>query len=471
MPGRPCLLIFNQGDGVVNVALNTALKIKQVDSAERPIRLVMDNVAPKATFERIAVVGLGYVGLPLAVCLADKFKTVSGFDISERRVAEINNGFDATNEINPAKLQSSGLRSSTDIDDLADATFFIVTVPTPITDARQPDLSPLKSACEAIGPKLKVGDVVVFESTVYPGVTEDFCAPLLEQASGLKAGADFGLGYSAERINPGDKVNTVNNVIKVVSGDTPETLERVQAVYGLVIGAGLHAAASIKVAEAAKVLENTQRDINIALMNEMSLICDKIGISTNDVIEAAATKWNFVPFTPGLVGGHCIGVDPYYLASLAEKIGHHPQVILAGRRTNDGMVRHVADATLRMLIEQGGDLRQKRVGVCGITFKEDVPDVRNSKSLELLETLRGYGIDPLVHDPYCTSDLAHTIGVELCSHKDLKDLDAMVLATPHAVYSENPRFLKSIRKGGVLVDVRGVFRDSQDVKELSYWSL
>ncbi len=455
----------------MNVALNTVLRTTQVEAVKRPVRLVSNNVGSKATFENVAVVGLGYVGLPLAICLADEFERVAGFDISRQRVAEINNGFDSTSEIDTLKLQTTGLRSTTDVNDLSEATFFIVTVPTPITDTKQPDLAPLRSACNMIGPNLKKGDVVVFESTVYPGVTEDFCGPLLERASGLKASKDFGLGYSAERINPGDKVNTVRNVVKVVSGDTPKTLKRVKAVYGLVIGAGLHVAPNIKVAEAAKVLENTQRDINIALMNEMSLICDKIGINTRDVIDAAATKWNFMPFTPGLVGGHCIGVDPYYLASLADKIGHHPQVILAGRRTNDGMVRHVADATLRSLIKQGGDLRKKRVGFCGITFKENVPDIRNSKSLELVEALRGYGIETLVHDPYCTSDVAHSVGIDLCSHKDLVDLDALIIATPHSVYSENPVFLKCVRRGGVLIDIKGAFRNSEEIRGLNYWSL
>ncbi|WP_413719067.1 nucleotide sugar dehydrogenase [Silicimonas sp. MF1-12-2] len=443
----------------------------EVRRAEKQSRKVSRRPRRKATFEDIALVGLGYVGLPLAVHLANKFERVVGFDISQKRVAEINKGYDATHEIGNLALQRSGLVATTDISAVADATFYIVTVPTPINDARQPDLSPLKSACEAIAPVLQPGNVVVFESTVYPGVTEEFCAPILERISGLKAGADFGLGYSPERINPGDKVNTIENVTKVVSGDTPETLERVSAVYDLVVSAGLHAAESIKVAEAAKVLENTQRDINIALMNEMSLICDKIGINTRDVIDAAATKWNFLPFTPGLVGGHCIGVDPYYLSMLAEKVGHHPQVILAGRRTNDGMVRHVANAALRLMIERGGSVRDMRIGICGITFKEDVPDIRNSKTLELVEILRGYGMTPLVHDPHCDPAEAKALGFELCETEDFVGLDMMILSTPHRKYIEDSHFLNRIKSGGILMDVKGFYRHSETAKALTYWSL
>ncbi len=455
----------------MNVMLNNALVAHEVQEAKTPIRFVLDNVKKKATFENIAVVGLGYVGLPLAVCLAEKFKKVAGFDISKQRVAQINHGYDATNELSKNVVEGSGLIASTDASSLADASFYIVTVPTPINDAHHPDLSPLQSACDMIGPHLKAGDVVVFESTVYPGVTEDFCAPILEKLSGLTACEDFGLGYSPERINPGDKVNTVENTIKVVSGDSPETLERVKAVYNTVIKAGLHVAPTIKVAEASKVLENTQRDMNIALMNEMSQICSKVGINTNDVIEAAGTKWNFLKFTPGLVGGHCIGVDPYYLATLAEKVGHHPQVILAGRRTNDSMARHVADTTLRMLIKKGGDVGKMRVGVCGITFKENVPDIRNSKSLEVVDALRGFGITPLIHDPHCSADVAVAAGYELCTADEMSNLDAMVLATSHIEYTNDPSFLQKIQKDGILVDVKGVFRNSDEAKALQYWSL
>ncbi len=456
----------------MNMLVNTALNdLMQLTEVNRSIRLVADNDSVKARFENIAIIGLGYVGLPLAVRLAEKFENVAGFDISSRRVREIQDGKDSTNEICARALKTCGLQVSDELRDLQDASFYIVTVPTPINDAREPDLGPLKHACKLIGPNIEKGDVVVFESTVYPGVTEDICGPILERISGLKAGRDFGLGYSPERINPGDKINTIENVIKIVSGDTPETLERVQAVYSLAIDAGLHCAPNIKVAEAAKVLENTQRDINIALMNEMSLICNKIGISTNDVIDAAATKWNFMRFTPGLVGGHCIGVDPYYLASLAEKIGHHPQVILAGRRTNDGMVRHIADATLRLMIEKGGATRDMRVGVCGITFKEDVPDIRNSKSLELINFLRGYGIEPMVHDAHCAPETAKEFGVDLCEADEMTNLDVMIVATPHKAYASDPRVLDKVNKDGILVDVRGAFRNSKKTRALTYWSL
>ena len=456
----------------VNMLLNAELgNLTKLRRSERALHLVLDNAPEKATFENIAVVGLGYVGLPLAVRLSEKFARVAGFDISKQRIAEINNGFDATKEISAKALQRCGLRASRNLGEVADASFYIVTVPTPINDARQPDLSPLESACEMVGAYLKKGDVIVFESTVYPGVTEEFCAPILEKISGLSAGKDFGLGYSPERINPGDKINTIENVVKVISGDSAETLERVKAVYELVVDAGLHAAPNIKVAEASKVLENTQRDINIALMNEMSLICDKVGISTNEVIEAASTKWNFLPFTPGLVGGHCIGVDPYYLAMLAEKVGHHPQVILAGRRTNDGMVRHVASTALRLMIERGDSVRDMRVGVCGITFKEDVPDIRNSKSLELVELLREYSINPIVHDPHCDPEEAKSLGFELCSTKEFCDMDLMILATPHRKYIGERGFLNRIRDDGILMDVKGIYRNSEQAKALKYWSL
>jgi len=438
---------------------------------EQSFNILADATPVKATSERIAVLGLGYVGLPLAVRLGQKFAFVAGFDISGQRVAQINQGIDSTKEVGEWDLRLSGLRASGNLDEVADATFYIVTVPTPINDARQPDLSPLAVACEMVGSLLSPGNVVVFESTVYPGVTEEFCSPILERVSGLTAGKDFGLGYSPERINPGDKVNTLENVMKVISGDSPETLDRVRSVYEMVVDVGLHAAPNIKVAEAAKVLENTQRDINIALMNEMSLICDKIGICTNEVIEAASTKWNFLPFTPGLVGGHCIGVDPYYLAMLAEKVGHHPQVILAGRRTNDGMVRHVADAALRLMIESHKSVRDMRVGVCGVTFKEDIPDIRNSKTLELVNVLRSYRIDPLVHDPHCDPVQAAALGFDLCRTEDFTNLDVMILSTPHSTYVGDPCFLDRIRKDGILMDVKGVYRKCDRAKALNYWSL
>ena len=444
---------------------------KSRERVKSVIRLVADQNVRKAQFESIAVVGLGYVGLPLAVKLGDKFASVTGFDISKKRIFDLKSGFDATGEIETTELLRSGINATTDLSDITDASFYIVTVPTPINDVRQPDLSPLQSACEAIGLVLEKGNIVVFESTVYPGVTEEFCAPILEKLSGLTSGRDFGLGYSPERINPGDDTNTIDKVVKVVSGDSDETLARVQAVYGLVVEAGIYSAESIQVAEAAKVLENTQRDINIALMNEMSLICDKIGISTRDVIDAAATKWNFVPYMPGLVGGHCIGVDPYYLAALSEKVGHHPQLILAGRRTNDSMVEHVGNSALRLMVEQGTPVRDMRVAVCGVTFKEDVPDIRNSKALELIKHLRSYSVEPLIHDPHCDADEAAALGFDLCDTNELFDLDMMIMVTPHEEYVRDEGYLTRIKPKGMLLDVKGVYRNSQYANSLTYWSL
>lgn len=424
----------------------------------------------KLKTEKIAVIGLGYVGLPLATHLSEKFRYVVGMDINSDRVRALRNGVDRTNEISTEKLSASGLRVTDRMSEVAGATFFIVTVPTPITKAHQPDLEPLAEACHSIGPLLKKGDIVVFESTVYPGVTEEICGPLLSHASGLKAGTDFHLGYSPERINPGDKVNTVDKITKIISADSEEALERVAALYGEIINAGLYRCPSIKVAEGAKVLENTQRDVNIALMNELSLICDRIGIASKDVIDAAATKWNFVPFTPGLVGGHCIGVDPYYLASLAEQIGLHPQVILAGRRLNDEMVGHVTDAVLRLLIKANISPKQARIGVFGVTFKENVPDIRNSKAVELVHKLRDFDLDPLVHDPHCSIRAAAQQGFELSVPDKMTGLDLMILACPHDAYLNDPNFLNHVRDGGAIVDVRGALAD-QELGDREYWAL
>lgn len=447
--------------------------------------LLLDDLAPdrlriprdqkmtpqKSNAETIAVIGLGYVGLPLATRLAGAYQTVIGFDISELRVSALLRGQDQTQEVNHDTLSQCGLNLTTEIAALADATFYIVTVPTPITKAHQPDLTPLRMACETIAPHLAQGDVVVFESTVYPGVTEDFCAPILAAGSGLKAGTDFFLGYSPERINPGDKENTIDKITKVVSGDSPRTLLRIVDVYQTIISAGLHACPSIKVAEAAKVLENTQRDVNIALMNEMSMICDRLGVDTHDVIKAAATKWNFVPFTPGLVGGHCIGVDPYYLACAAEQVGLHPQVILAGRRINDSMAEHVSQAAVRQLIHFDGSLRDARIGVFGITFKENVPDARNSKAIEVVHHLREFGFDPLIHDPICTKRDAAANDMTLQHLSQMKDLDLMIIATPHDAYKTDKKFLDRVKTTGGMIDVRGVFAKQARARGLHYWSL
>lgn len=425
----------------------------------------------KSSAEQIAVIGLGYVGLPLATRLAGAYQSVVGFDISDIRVAALRRGQDQTHEVDHDTLSQCGLTLTTDIAELATATFYIVTVPTPITKAHQPDLSPLRQACEIIAPFLNKGDVVVFESTVYPGVTEDVCGPILAAGSCLKAGEDFFLGYSPERINPGDKDNTIDKITKIVSGDTPRTLIRVADVYESIITAGLHACPSIKVAEAAKVLENTQRDVNIALMNEMSMICERLQVDTQDVIKAAATKWNFVPFTPGLVGGHCIGVDPYYLASAAEQVGLHPQVILAGRRINDSMAEHVTQAAVRQLIHFGGSLRDARIGIFGITFKENVPDARNSKAIEVVHHLREFGFDPLIHDPICTKRDAAAHDITLQHPDKMQDLDLMILATPHEAYTKEKQFLDRVKDGGSVIDVRGGFAKQARARGLHYWSL
>ena len=425
----------------------------------------------KHAFEKIAVIGLGYVGLPLAVRLAQKFTHVTGLDASQTRVRDLRCGIDMTHETSSAALVSTTLDVTAKDADIKDATFYIVAVPTPITSGKQPDFGPLDSACRTIAPYLSVGDIVVFESTVYPGVTEDHCGKILERLSGYRAGVDFHLGYSPERINPGDKVNTIDTIVKVVAGDTAATLDRVAAVYETVVGAGVFRAASIKVAEGAKVLENTQRDVNIALMNEVAQICDKIGIATEDVIKAASTKWNFMPFTPGLVGGHCIGVDPYYLAALAESVGMRPELILAGRRINDGMADHVVNTALRLLMKQGGDLLRKQIAVYGITFKENVPDTRNSKIVDVVRGLHTYGFAPNVHDLHCSQRDSDTLGIALSEPNASEPVDLMILASPHQEYATDLKILERIKPGGILMDLRGVFFAAPKPKELVYWSL
>ena len=422
--------------------------------------------------EKIAVIGLGYVGLPLAVALAQKCDRVLGFDIDRKRVAAINAGEDWTGEVEPEVLTASGLICSGESADIAGSTMIIVTVPTPVDLDKRPDLTPIRKACETIAPHLSDGVVVVFESTVYPGVTEEICGPLLSALSGLDR-ASFKLGYSPERINPGDKTNTIERIVKVVSGEDEATLRRVSATYSAIIGAGVYEAPSIRVAEAAKVIENTQRDINIALMNELALIFDKLGIRTKDVLKAAGTKWNFLPFTPGLVGGHCIGVDPYYLTSKAESVGHHPQVILAGRRINDDMGKFIAQKTVKLLVERGLMSGKARVAILGLTFKENVPDLRNSKVIDIINELGEYGIEPLVHDPMVSSAAAmHEYGVTLCSHGELTDLDVLVLAVNHRAYLENGFGLCSrLRDNGILVDVKSAIEPADVPSGIRYWSL
>lgn len=420
--------------------------------------------------ERIAVIGLGYVGLPVAVALAEKYADVVGFDVSQRRVQALRDKHDWTGEIEDERLAASSLRVTANPADLSGCTFFIVTVPTPITDTNEPDLTPVVGACQSIAPYLAPGAAVVFESTVYPGVTDDVCAPLLEKHSGLARGRDFFLGYSPERINPGDKEHRLDTITKIIAAEDEATLARLRAVYGSIVTAGLHEAPSIKVAEAAKVIENTQRDLNIALMNELALILDKMGIRTRDVLDAAGTKWNFLRFSPGLVGGHCIGVDPYYLTHASEKIGYTPEVILAGRRVNNDMGAFIARKTLSMI--EAGD-RAPRVGVLGLTFKENVPDLRNSKVPDVIGALRASGAQVLIHDPRADPDEArHEYDLELSDPTALVDLDAIVVAVPHEEFADwMPGLADRLTLGGAVIDVRSSVDRSRLPPALRYWSL
>ncbi|NTH46690.1 nucleotide sugar dehydrogenase [Agrobacterium rhizogenes] len=425
--------------------------------------------------EKIAVIGLGYVGLPVAIALAGKFPDVVGFDIKASRVAALKAGEDDTREVSPERLRESGLRISSDIEDLRDRDIFIVAVPTPIDRNRQPDLRPMISASRTVGKALKKGGIVVYESTVYPGVTEDVCGPVLAEVSGLRQGEEFHLGYSPERINPGDKEHTFERIVKVVAGDSEETLERIAAVYGAVVEAGIHKAPSIKVAEAAKVIENTQRDLNIALMNELSIIFEKMDIRTADVLKAAQTKWNFLPFTPGLVGGHCIGVDPYYLTAKAEELGYHPEVILSGRRINDGMGAFIAQKLIKMLVSTQKPINGARIGIFGLTFKENVPDLRNSRVPDIIRELHQFGIKPQVHDPMASHEEAEEeYGVRLAALEDFGELDAIVLAVPHKSYlaDDAAEILNLLGENGVVVDVKAALeRDNPRLDGHAVWSL
>ena len=421
-----------------------------------------------------AVIGLGYVGLPVALALAKKFAPVIGFDISTRRVAALRQGRDATGEVPEAALRATRLRLTDDPDALAEASFLIVTVPTPIDGERRPDLAPLTEACALIGPRLKPGSVVVFELTVYPGLTRDICGPLLAEASGLVQGVDFKLGYSPERINPGDKRHRLETIVKIVAGEDAETLERVAGVYEQIVKAGLHRASSLEVAEAAKVIENTQRDLNIALMNELAIIFDRLGIPTREVLAAAGTKWNFLPFTPGLVGGHCIGVDPYYLTARAEAAGYYPQVILSGRRINDGMGGFIAQRLVKLLIAAGRPVNGARIGILGITFKEDVPDLRNSRVPDIVAELREFGIAALVADPLADPEEArHEYGVDLVALGELSELDGLVFAVPHRVLAKAgwDKLFAALVPGGVFVDVKSAVPGHQVPQHVHYWSL
>ncbi len=423
----------------------------------------------------VAVVGLGYVGLPLAVEFGKLYRTI-GFDLSEAKVASYRRHVDPTGELSQSELKSAKLlEASSDASQLAHADFVVVAVPTPVDDAHNPDFSPLISASISVGKHLKRGATVVYESTVYPGATEEVCVPLLEKHSGLRWKEDFFVGYSPERINPGDKNHTLTRIVKIVSGDGPATLERVADIYGSIITAGVYRASSIKVAEAAKVIENTQRDLNIALMNELALIFNKIGIDTLEVLEAAGTKWNFLPFRPGLVGGHCIGVDPYYLTHMAVKNDYHPQVILAGRRINDSMGKFVGEQTVKQLIQAGSSVKGATVLVLGLTFKENCPDLRNSKVIDVIRELQSYGVDVRVHDPVASPvEAQHEYGLELSAWNNLPVASAIVLAVAHDQYRHQggAGLTAKLAPGGLLVDVKGILDlDSLKTQGFKTWRL
>lgn len=426
--------------------------------------------------ERVAVVGLGYVGLHLAVAFSKHFPTV-GFDVDPQRVEELKQGNDRNCEVPPEALKSSRLHFTTKPAALGEADFIAIAVPTPVDKAKRPDLSALKEASSLVGKHLRRGAVVVYESTVYPGCTEEVCIPILEQASGLKAGADFKVGYSPERINPGDPEHTLEKVVKVVAGQDAETTEFLARVYGLVVKAGVYKAPDIRTAEAAKVIENIQRDINIALMNELAMLFHRLGIDTHEVLKAARTKWNFLPFEPGLVGGHCIPVDPYYLTYKAQEVGFHPEIILAGRRVNDSMGRYVAQETMKLLAQAGQVISTARILVLGATFKEDVPDMRNSQVVDLIQELKEYGAEVLVYDPLIPGEELQRFG--LTPVRDPFDVpisgyDAVILVVPHKELREKPfesyqRLFRS--KSKVFVDVKGVFREEVSDSIGIYWCL
>ncbi|MCO6431721.1 MAG: nucleotide sugar dehydrogenase [Deltaproteobacteria bacterium] len=421
----------------------------------------------------IAVVGLGYVGLPLALELAKKFPTF-GFDINEERVARLKEGVDVTNEGHDEDLRGTKLNITASIEDVRECNFFIVGVPTPVDANNNPDLRPLMKACDLVGSVLQKGSVVVFESTVYPGVTEEICGPRLAEVSGLKAGVDFNLAYSPERINPGDKEHSLTKVTKVVSADSQSTLKRVEEVYSSIISAGIHSAPSIKVAEAAKVIENTQRDLNIALMNELAIIFDRIGIATRDVLAAAGTKWNFIKFSPGLVGGHCIGVDPYYLTTKAEQLRYHPYVILAGRRINDSMGQYVTQKFIKLMVNAGIAIKEARVGILGVTFKENVSDLRNSRVPDIISELRQFGLSPLVHDPMADPEQAvDEYGIRLCHWEEMQDLDGLLLAVSHDEYMalSAEKLFSRLRRPSVFIDVKSIIDRDSVPAGVSYWSL
>ena len=429
----------------------------------------------KNTVRVVGVVGLGYVGLPLAVEFGKATHTI-GFDLSEEKIAHYRKFHDPTDEVSEVNLRAAThLKVTTDVSELKLADIIVIAVPTPVNEARLPDFGPLISASRAIGPHLKHGAIIVYESTVYPGATEEVCIPELEKASGMKWKEGFFVGYSPERINPGDKEHTITKIIKVVSGDTPETLEAVANLYASVVTAGVYRASSIRVAEAAKVIENTQRDLNIALMNELAVIFNKMGLDTKEVLDAAGTKWNFLKFKPGLVGGHCIGVDPYYLTYQAEKFGHHPEVILSGRRINDSMGAYVAEQTIKTMVRTFGKLTASNVNILGMTFKEDCPDLRNTKVIDIVNELKAYGQSVLIHDPHANShECVKHYQTPLTAWEDLPMAEVLVLAVAHKAYLSLPleKLLSTVRPGGVVIDVKSALnRDAVAAHGLTLWRL
>ncbi len=436
--------------------------------------LTYDSLVQKK--EAVAVIGLGYVGLPLAVAFSEHFDVI-GFDINKNRIAELEAGNDRTLEVDNEFLQQADISFTSDPKALERARIIIVAVPTPIDKNRRPDLSPVVGASTLVGKHLVKGSIVVYESTVYPGVTDEICAPILEKESGLVCGKDFYLGYSPERINPGDKVHTLQTITKIVAGQTPEVAELLGKLYGSVVEAGIHLASSIKVAEAAKVIENTQRDVNIALMNELSRIFALMGIDTLEVLEAAGTKWNFLPFRPGLVGGHCIGVDPYYLTFKAEELGYHPQVILSGRQINDSMGSHVARTLVKKMIRRGCVIKGARVGIMGLTFKENCPDLRNTRVTDIIAELEEFGCEVLVHDPYAdAAEARQEYGIELQDIDALNNLDSLVIAVAHDAYREYglPALQAMFRtpQQAVVADIKGMLNPGLAKKQGLYlWRL
>lgn len=428
--------------------------------------------------EKLALVGLGYVGMPIAVAFSKRVKVI-GFDLNAKKIELYKNGIDPTNEVGNEAVKNCSVEFTADESKLKEARFIIVAVPTPVNDDHTPDLTPVEGASEIVGRNLTKGSVVVYESTVYPGVTEDICVPILEKESGLKCGTDFKIGYSPERINPGDKVHRLETITKIVSGMDDETLDTVAKTYELVVKAGVHRAESIKVAEAAKVIENSQRDINIAFMNELSIIFNKMGIDTKSVLEAAGTKWNFLKFYPGLVGGHCIGVDPYYLTYKAEEMGYHSQIILSGRRINDDMGKYVAENTVKNLIKADVPVKNAKVAILGFTFKENCPDTRNTKIIDIYNELREYGITPVIADPAADSDEAKRLyGIEFIDINDIKNCDAVILAVAHEQFKNlgQADFDKMFKSGRneekVLVDIKGLLsRKEYEKAGYKYWRL